>query len=334
MPLSSVYLDNGKLYTSSDGQKYSVSVDSLNARPSFKYGGNNHVVAPYNFIDSRHLSYHSQVLSATEREAHYVIDGLLKNDVIKTDMHVTDTHGYTEVVCAVAELLGFNFAPRIKNVLKLQLYSTRAKRSYSSKNYSVLPAKKINMELIRPYWSEILRLVASIKLGTSTASQIFKRLNSYSTCNHPLYNALREYGRMVKTLHILRYIDDPELRVATTKQLNKGESANALDRALAIGKAEIMYATREEQEVMETCKRLIKNCIVCWNYMYLTQRLLKITCKEKRLAFIEKIKVSSTMSWEHIIIHGAFDYSESKLKDSKNFDFNKMQDPKIYEELK
>ncbi len=333
MPLSSIYLDNGKLYTSSDGQKYSVSVDSLNARPSFKYGGNHHVVAPYNFIDSRHLSYHSQVLSATEREAHYVIDGLLKNDVIKTDMHVTDTHGYTEVVCGVAELLGFNFAPRIKNVLNLQLYSTRAKRSYSSKHYSVLPSGKINMELIKPYWSEILRLVASIKLGKSTASQIFKRLNSYSACNHPLYNALREYGRMVKTLHVLRYIDDPELRVATTKQLNKGESANALDRALAIGKAEIMYATREEQEVMETCKRLIKNCIVCWNYMYLTQRLLKIKSKEKRLAFVEKMKVSSTMSWEHIIIHGAFDYSERKLKDSKNFDFNKMQDPKIYEDL-
>ena len=47
-------------------------------------------------IDERHFLFYSTVISSAEREAAYVIDGLLHNDVIKSDIHSTDTHGYTE----------------------------------------------------------------------------------------------------------------------------------------------------------------------------------------------------------------------------------------------
>jgi TnpA family transposase len=38
--------------------------------------------------------FHSTVISAAERESAYVIDGLMHNDVVKSDVHSTDTHGY------------------------------------------------------------------------------------------------------------------------------------------------------------------------------------------------------------------------------------------------
>ncbi len=38
--------------------------------------------------------WHSLVFSAAERESAYVIDGLMRNDVVKTDIHSTDSHGY------------------------------------------------------------------------------------------------------------------------------------------------------------------------------------------------------------------------------------------------
>jgi len=47
----------------------------------------------YTFIDERHFLWHHDVISAAEREAAYVIDGLMHNDVIKSDIHSTDTHG-------------------------------------------------------------------------------------------------------------------------------------------------------------------------------------------------------------------------------------------------
>ncbi|MBI1425692.1 MAG: Tn3 family transposase [Gammaproteobacteria bacterium] len=329
MPLANLFIDEHGLQTSSDGQKWTVSTDSLNANYSFKYGGKDPVISEYKFIDCRNLFYHDKVISGAEREAHYMIDGVLDNEVIKSDLHSTDTHGYTEMVFGAAHLLDISFAPRIKNVHKLYLYSLKNKQAYTQRDYLILPKQKINLRRIEKYWDDILRLVVSIKLGETTASQVFKRLNSYSQDDNPLYIALKEFGRIIKSLYILRYIDDPELRSAVHKQLNKGESGNKLDRALAIGRPDYAHSTKEEQETLASCKRIIKNAIICWNYMFLTQKLMNTTGKIEKQALIDKIKTSSTISWEHILFHGAYDFSDSTLEDSRFFIFKKMHDQNV-----
>ena len=53
-------------------------------------------------IDERHFLWHHEVISAAEREAAYVIDGLMHNDVIKSDIHSTDSHGFTVILTLVA----------------------------------------------------------------------------------------------------------------------------------------------------------------------------------------------------------------------------------------
>ncbi|MSP28670.1 MAG: hypothetical protein EXR80_09820 [Methylococcales bacterium] len=63
------------LHTSSDGQKVEVNTDSLNANQSFKYFGKGKGASVVTFIDSRDLMWYSTVISASEREAAYVIDG-------------------------------------------------------------------------------------------------------------------------------------------------------------------------------------------------------------------------------------------------------------------
>lgn len=89
-----------RLHTSSDGQKFEVAVDSLNANSSFKSFGHRRGVSPYPFIDERHFHFHSMVISSAEREATYVIDGLMHNDGVKSDIHSTDPHRYSEAVRA------------------------------------------------------------------------------------------------------------------------------------------------------------------------------------------------------------------------------------------
>ena len=112
MDLPNVYRNNDDiLHTSSDGQKCEVTVDSLNANHSFKYLGKDKGVSVMSFIDMRHMIWYSTVISSSEREAAYVIDGLMHNDVIKSDIHSTDTHGFSEMIFAVTYLLGFKFAP-------------------------------------------------------------------------------------------------------------------------------------------------------------------------------------------------------------------------------
>jgi hypothetical protein len=120
----------GKLHTSSDGQKYGIAVDSLNANYSFKYFGKDAGVSPYTFLDERHFLWHHAVISASEREAAYVIDGLMHNDVIKSGIYSTDSHGYSEIIFGALHLLGFSFAPRIKTLKRQQLSGFRKRREY------------------------------------------------------------------------------------------------------------------------------------------------------------------------------------------------------------
>ena len=92
-----------------------------------------------------------------------------------------------------------------------------------------MPAKYVNESAIRDSWDDLLRLVATIKLKEATASEIFRRLNSYSR-QHSLYKAMKAFGQIIKSLFILRYVDELELRQAIEKQLNKVELANSFTR--------------------------------------------------------------------------------------------------------
>ncbi len=91
-------------------------------------------VSRYSFVDEAHRITYTTVINANEREAAYVIDGLMHNDVIKSDIHSTDTFGYSEIIFGLTHLLGLMFAPRIKNFKEQQLlYAFEAKKTYRDK---------------------------------------------------------------------------------------------------------------------------------------------------------------------------------------------------------
>lgn len=316
MELPNLYRrNNDALHTASDGQKFEVRGESLHASRSFKYFGQGQGVSAYTFVDERNLLWHSLIISASDRESAYVIDGLMHNDVVKSDIHSTDSHGYTEAIFGLTHLLGFSFAPRIKSIGKQTLYIFKPK-GRASKDWKVQSDKTINETLIRENWDELLRLVTTIKLKENTASDIFRRLNSYSR-QHALYQTTKAFGQIIKTLFILRYIDDLELRQAVEKQLNKVELANRFTRAVAVGNPrEFKQAEKEEQEIAEACNRLIKNSIICWNYLYLARQLEKAKTDDEKENLRQTIMRHSPMSWAHINMLGEYDFSDEKLKDS------------------
>lgn len=172
--------DQSVTHTSSDGQKFNISVESLNANYSYKYFGKNQGVSIYSFIDESHRLFYSTVINPADREAAYVIDGLLHNEVVQSDIHSTDTHGYSEIIFAVTHLLGISFAPRIKDFRDQHLYAFESSADLKNLNYVILPTGKINTSLIEEQWDDILRLVTTIRLKESSASQLFHRLSSYS----------------------------------------------------------------------------------------------------------------------------------------------------------
>jgi TnpA family transposase len=302
------------LHTASDGQKFEVRKESLNANHSFKYFGKGQGVSAYSFIDERQLLWHSLVFSAAERESAYVIDGLMRNDVARSELHSTDSHGYAEAIFATTHLLGIAYAPRLRKLDRHTLSTFRSRRDVDRGGWAVTPDNYVNAELVEASWDDILRLIATIKLKETTASDIFRRLNSYAK-QHVLYRALKAFGQIIKSLFILRYLDDLGLRQAVEQQLSRVELANRFTRDVAVGSPrEFLHAEKEDQEIAETCNRLIKNSIFCWNYLYLEHKLATLHDAEHRRQLMTAVASHSMLAWGHVNLLGEYDFSDEKLR--------------------
>ncbi len=309
LSLSSIFVSNkDKEHSSSDGSKFNVAVESLLASYSFKYFGKDKGISVYTFIDERQALFNSLVMSTSEREAAYVIDGLNSTDVPNVDIHSTDTHGYTESIFAATHMLGISFAPRLKKVGKQRIYSFSSKSVYVSKGYEILPNRPINQKIIRKHWDDILRFMVTIKLKKISASQLFKRLSSYAR-NNPLYKAIKEFGRIIKSIFILTYFDDVELRQRIEKQLNRVEASNRFSNAVFYANSSAFtVGLSDEQEIAVNCKALIQNSIILWNYLYLSQLITNYTDVKERYETINLIRDGSVITWRHINLHGEFDF--------------------------
>ena len=316
-------------HTASDGQKYNMkpSVESTNAGYSFKYFGTAKGVSVYTFIDESHRLFYSTVINVSERESGYVIDGLMHNDVIQSDIHSTDTHGFSEVIFGLTHLLGFSFAPRISNFKDQQLYSLSYRKEYIEKGYALVPKHRVNVEKIEEHWDDILRFIVTIKSKKSTASQLLHRLTSYSK-QHRLYSAIKEFGKVIKTDFLLNYIDDLELRQKIEKQLNKVENSNKFSKAVFFGNnSEFTVATIEEQNIANNCKRLIQNSVILWNYLYMSQKLKESSMTEEKEEIIKAIRQGSIIHWQHINFYGEYDFTKLNRKNSaylKDMEFSSL----------
>ena len=134
---------------------------------------------------------------------------------------------------------------------------------------SALIGGKVNIKQIRTHWDESLRLVTSIKRGTVTASLMLRKLGSYPRQNG-LAVALRELGRIERTLFILDWRQSVELRRRVHAGLNKGEARNALARAVFFNRlGEILDRGFEQQRYRASGLNLITAAIVLWNTVYL-----------------------------------------------------------------
>jgi len=96
---------------------------------------------------------------------------------------------------------------------------------------SLISATPLQLKLAEKQFPEALRLATSFKHGTVTASLILRKLSAYQRQNG-LALALRELGRIERTIFTLKWLQEPALRRRVSAGLNKGEARNALARAI------------------------------------------------------------------------------------------------------
>ena len=77
----------------------------------------------YSWTSDQLSQYGTKVIPATVRDATYVLDAILDNETELTIVeHATDTAGYTDIVFCLFDLLGMQFAPRLRDLGDQQLY--------------------------------------------------------------------------------------------------------------------------------------------------------------------------------------------------------------------
>ena len=76
------------------------------------------------------------------------------------------------------------------------------------------------------------------------------------------------------------------------------------------------YAEKSDQEIAEGCNRLIRNSIICWNYLYLTQKITLAKSEEERKRLLDIIETHSPQSWASFNMPGELDFSDEKLQDT------------------
>jgi TnpA family transposase len=254
----------------------------------------------------RYAPFHTKVIAATASEALHVLDGLLyHHSDVTVRRHHTDGGGDSDHVFALLALLGFQFALRIPDLKSRRLYSLARPSAYPT--LEPLIAGHINVALIRAHWAEILRVAASIRTGTVTASLIMRQLASYPRQNG-VAAALRELGRLERTLFTLDWIEDPQLRRDTGRELNRGESHNSLARAVFLHRlGKIRDRTYENQQHRAAGLNLLVTAIILWNSRYLHRAVAALRAAEevpdRLLAHL------SPLGWEHVNLTGDYVWS-------------------------
>jgi TnpA family transposase len=123
--------------------------------------------------------------------------------------------------------------------------------------------------------------------------------------------ALRELGRIERTLFTLHWLQDPALRRRVQVGLNKGEARNALARALFFNRlGEIRDRSFENQSYRASGLNLVVAAIALWNTVYLERAIVAL--RRRRPVDDALLRHLSPLGWEHINLTGDYIWHANK----------------------
>jgi TnpA family transposase len=215
---------------SSDGQFFRASDRAAGRSDVNLHYGSEPGTKFYSHLSDQYGYFSILPISPSESEAPYVLDGLFDHEAkLDIDEHYTDTGGSSDHVFGLFALLGRRFAPRLRNLKDRKFHTFEKPDTYPALKTHL--GARINIDLIRDNWDELLRMAASMNERIVAPSAILKKLSA-SKKPSELARALREVGRLERTRFMIEWYCDPKLRRRCLGGLNKGESAHKLKRAV------------------------------------------------------------------------------------------------------
>ncbi|MEJ7665213.1 MAG: Tn3 family transposase [Hymenobacter sp.] len=195
-----------------------------NAKALPRYFGYGQGVTFYTHTADHYAQYGSKVIPATERDATYVLDEILGNE---TDVgHRRARHRHARLhrpglsVCLTC--WACNTRPAC---------ATSATRSSAASGAATLTYPGLHFTghvqpgYIEARLDDLLRVAGSFKLGYVTASLFISKLQAYPRQHSLTYVLAAEYGRLIKTNFILRYLLQPAPAAQNSRPTQQGRAA-------------------------------------------------------------------------------------------------------------
>jgi TnpA family transposase len=302
---------------SADGQHFYLGGPGESGGTVNAHYGRDPIIKIYTTITDRYAPLHQTVIAGTAGEAIHALDGILGHESSAeiSALHV-DGGGVSDIVFSVMHLLGLNFEPRIPRLSDRKLYAFEPRARYG--RLAPLFGQRLDENLIRSHWDDIHQVVTAMRNKVVTPSLILKKLSAYKQQNS-LAAAMREVGRIERTLFTLRWFEDPELRKQVTAELNKGESRNTLARAVAFHRlGRFRDRGTENQQIRAAAVNLVTAAIILFNCRYLGRAVERLGSSAGTDIGASCSQISP-LGWDHINLTGDYIFSDNAQLDDDGF---------------
>jgi TnpA family transposase len=225
-----------------------------------------------------------------------------------------DTQGQSEPVFGLCRLLGIKLMPRMRGLSDVIFY--RPAKSTHYQHIDALFGGEIDWDLIATHARDMFQVVLSIQAGRVMPSMLLRKLGTYSR-QSLLYRAFRELGRVERTLFLLRFISNAEVRRVIRAETTKIEAYNDFLDWVSFGGPVIKSGDPVEQEKQLKYASLVANAIMLSNVADMTI-ILSAMAEDGYPVTPELVACLSPYIREHIRRFGRYVLDMDDLPNSLN----------------
>lgn len=285
-----------------DSMRLPTVKSSLTARQHHRYLGEKSILL-YQHVLPSCVCLFSQALLCNVSEAIHMLNAIHRLRQGKDPLiNICDNAGKSDLVFGLARLLNILIWPRARSG-HLKLWAPSPEADYE--NIANGLAGTIQWQLIDEGWQDMMWVLASIAQGVASPSVIVERLSRQK--NHPATLGFQELGKAERSLYLLRYGLDPELRRLVTKYTARREHWNDFARDIFQALSSIVKEKSQEgQTEVFWFLTVIQNAVVLWNALAIEQAVERARAEVGEISEDDLRQIFPTML-EHINFVGKFD---------------------------
>jgi TnpA family transposase len=252
-----------------DGTHVKLRENNLMGSRHIRYGGYGGIA--YHHIADTYIALFTSFISCGVWEAVHILDALMKNrSKVQPDTLHADTQGQNEPVFGLCRLLGIKLMPRMRGISDAVFY--RPDKSIRYHHLDALFGDEIDWDLIATHARDMIQVVLSIQAGRVMPSMLLRKLTAYNRKSR-LYRAFRELGRVERTLFLLRFVSNTEVRRVIRAETTKIEAYNEFLDWICFGGPVVKSGDPVEQEKQLKYASLVANAVMLANVVDLTEVL-------------------------------------------------------------